>query len=83
MSLTIKRETTTKITEAERRQMTIAEISGTDLGVTNPSENHQRNVVAFNRRNWDMRDCGLVGYQEMTAEKECGSSKLQHAGECH
>ena len=61
--------TTTKTTEDERRRKTTEEVSGTDEGVTNPSENHQRNVVAFNGRNSDMRDCWIIGYRETIAEK--------------
>ena len=49
--------TTTKTTEAECRQKTMAEVSRTGSGVTNSRENHRRNVVAFNGWNRDMRDC--------------------------
>ena len=40
-----------------------------ESGVTNPSEDHRRNVVAFNGRNRDMRGCWLIGCPETAAEK--------------
>ena len=49
--------TMTKTTEDERRRKTMGEVSGKGSGVTNPGENHRRNVVAFNGRNRDMRNC--------------------------
>ena len=58
--------------ETKRRQRTTAEVSGTGPGVTNPGENHRRNVVAFNGRNQDMRECRLIGCREKSAEKRCG-----------
>ena len=39
--------------------------------MTNPRENHRRNVVAPNGRNRDMRDCRLIGCQEKSAGRGC------------
>ena len=71
--------TTAKTTEAEQRQRTTAEVSGTGSGVTNPSENRRRNVVAFNGLNRDMRECWLTGLSGDDREKRVW---LQSAAAC-